>query len=1319
MREYPAGLKIAAAFSGRQDTALYGRQGCLPPPLLRLAIALFILLIGFSSFAAPIKISLLTGDAQSAAAIGAITELRRDPTLKDVTVRAFPRIELSEADRRFVRESDIIVGYPRYGALLRALAPEIRIAADRGGFVAGVGGALDPDFADLGFKLDAALAAYFDGGGQANLVQMVRAALARKHFPSLKFLPASVFPEFGFFDHASRRAFARFEDYSATYLAEKPDRHDRPWIGVYFSRDTATAGQTELLSAINAALEARGFNALFGFGYPADAALPVLFLNTNGQSRVEAVVGLTLKIGNVPDKLAPLLAKLDVPILNAIALNSQSRAEWERSASGLDFIERSWQVGSAELAGAIAPTIVASKEKLVDVATGETYVMTMPIPERVERLADRVQALVRLRHEPPAAKRVAVIYYNYPPGRASIGASYLNVLPQSLLQILNRLRADGFAANGAPTNADELFTAIRTFGNNPMPGTNVLTELDQLARSGRVQLLPVSEYRQWFDQLPASLRDTIRFKWGEPESSKVMVWRDDSGKAFLVLPSLRWGNLVFGAQPTRGWDQNIEAVYHDVTLPPHHQYLAFYLWLQKNFKADAMIHVGTHATHEWLPGKEVGFTAADTGEVLVGAVPQFYPFIVDDIGEGLQAKRRAMAAMITHLPPPLDRATLNPELREVSGILNDYHVAKEKGSVASADLLRNLAQRCEKLGLFKDLAITIAPEAQLNDEQIEEIEHHLKKIGERMTPFGMHTFGIAPDEAKRAATAEAILSLEPNLAPAEHDRRKTDLMARLEASGRAELDALSAGLAGRYIAAGPGNDPIRNPEALPTGKNLYGFDPARLPTVATYAAGSRLATDLIESYHKRHDGQFPDRLVFNLWGTETSRHEGVMEAQILALMGVRSKWDARGRVQGVELISRAELGRPRVDVTVIPSGLYRDLFPTLMLLLDQAVNAVKTDTSEDNPLLRNIAAARAELEAQGVSPADAGRFASVRLFSLPSGVYGTGLEQAIHHPDTWNDQHDVPNVFFNRMSHLFGQGFWGTRAVGGTNWNLSPTVLRLALKSAKGVVHSRSSNVYGAIDSDDFYQYLGGTAMAVREVNGKPTEAFVADLSNPKAGETMTLERYMGREMRARYLNPKWIAAMLKEGYAGARMIRQVTDNLWGWQVTLPETVDAAKWQEMFETYVQDRNKLDIREKFKAAENLASYKMMVDRMLTVVDKGYWRPAPETLAKLREMQADLAPAVAAEHATIAKRGETNLGPAPGPAPAPTLTASVLPAAKPPPIVVKGRVLEENPRTSSRSAAVAPWTSQMFLVGLAALVLIAIGWWRQGRDGPQSS
>jgi cobaltochelatase CobN len=1320
----------------RKTSALPGAH-CVKH-LLKL-VALATLLPALLTAAAPVKVSLLTGDAHSAAALGAITELRRDPALREVTVRAFSRLGVTDLDRRFVRESDIIIGYPRDTSLLRSLDEEIRAAAQRGSLVASVGNVLESGFSELGFKRDPALTAYFEGGGQANLLQMLRAALARQHRPELKFSPPTTMPKIGFFDVASGRAFESFEDYASTYQNRNPEHRDRSWIGVYFSRDTATSGQTELLSAIGAALKRRGFNALFAYGYPPDVAVPKLFMDADGQSRVEAIAAITMKIGNVPDKLVPLLSQLDVPVFNAIALNSQSRAEWEASASGLDILERSWQVGSAELGGAIAPTIVASKEKLVDVATGLAYVSIMPIPERVERLAERVQASVRLRHESPAQKRVAIIYYNYPPGKGNIGASYLNVLPNSLAQILNRLRTEGYNADGAPQTEDELSTAIRTYASNPEPTPGVNAAIDELARSGRVPLLPLGSYRAWFEQLPPGFRRQILDKWGEPEESDVMIWRDAEGRAFVVIPALRWGNLLFAPQPTRGWEQDLDddahhhghshdaperkrkmtvCRYHDVTLPPHHQYLAFYLWLQKSFDAHAMIHVGTHASHEWLPGKEVGFTAADTGEILVGAVPQFYPFIMDDVGEGLQAKRRAMAAMISHLTPPLDRASLNPELREIMSIISDYQLARDKGSLARDDLRRNLAAKCEKIGLFKDLAISPSPDGLLTDEQVEEIEHHAKKIGEKLTPFGMHTFGVAPTEALRAATAEAILSLEPGLSADEHARRKADLMSRIEASARAELDALAAGLAGRYIAAGPGSDPVRNPDALPTGRNFYGFDPSRMPTPAIYAAGVRLASEFIESYRRRHSGNHPDRLVFNLWGTETSRHEGVMEAQILALMGVRPSWDARGRVQGVELITRSELGRPRVDVTIVPSGLYRDLFASLMLLLDEAVNVVKTDRSADNPLLQNIATTRAALETRGVAPAEAEQLAAVRLFSVPSGAYGTGLDHVIQQADGWTNDQQVAEVFFNRMSHLFGQGFWGARpSRDGQDPGLAQQVLRLAFKNTKGVIHSRSSNLYGAIDSDDFYQYLGGTALAVRHANDRAAEVFITDLSNPRAGETVTLERFMGRELRARYLNPKWIEAMLKEGYAGARVFQQVTDHLWGWQVTVPEAVDAAKWQEMYETYVQDRYQLNIREKLRAAENLEAYKAIIDRLLTVIEKGYWNAAPETVASLREAQSDLAPAVVAEHQSVAQRADAYLGPAPSLTPSAVPTPAQATRTIPPSGLqeVRGRVLEEQVSKDSHSIVAAViWSPRLVVMGIIALILIVAGWWRQGRD-----
>ncbi|MDR2674547.1 MAG: cobaltochelatase subunit CobN, partial [Opitutaceae bacterium] len=546
----------------------------------------------------------------------------------------------------------------------------------------------------------------------------------------------------------------------------------------------------------------------------------------------------------------------------------------------------------------------------------------------------------------------------------------------------------------------------------------------------------------------------------------------------------------------------------------------------------------------------------------------------------------------------------------------------------------------------------------LTRDQLDEIENHIAGIGDRLTPFGLHTFGVSPGEKARRSTAEAILEAEtpaaatlPSPAAASPAAatappattaasatpaaaaRLADLMARIAASGPAELDALSAGLAGRYIPAGPGNDPVRQPASLPTGKNFHGFDPTKLPTRASYATGARLAAALVENHRAKHNGEYPGRLTFNLWSGETNRHEGVMEAQIFALLGVRPVWNNHGRVEAVELIPRDELGRPRIDVTVAPSGLYRDAFPVLMHLIDEAVTLAKKSPEPDNAIARHVAAARAELAARGVPPAEAERLATVRLFTVPVGAYGAGLEKIITDDKGWSNESQVADVFMNRMSHLFGQGFWGEPpAAAAQDPELAKHVFRLALKGSQGVIHSRSGAVYASLDIDDFYQYLGGAALAIRQVDGATPPVLVTDMSNPRTAETVTLERFMGRELRARYLNPKWVDAMLDEGYAGARFIMRMTDNLWGWQVTVPEAVGAEKWQELFEVYVQDKYALDIRARFESAGNLRAYQAMVDRMLVAVDKGYWAAAPATAAELRAASAEAAQQIAAEEKT---------------------------------------------------------------------------------------
>ncbi|MCW2274832.1 cobaltochelatase subunit CobN [Rhodoblastus acidophilus] len=1178
---------------------------------LRLLLAAFFVSLGLNLppvVAEPLQVhvALVVGDTESAAAIEAVQTLRADPHLKGFAFHVVTPRALAKGATESLALARVVFVQTVGRNLSMTVAPFVPDIVARGGVVYAVGPSWDDDMARAGFSRDEVLSYFMRAGGPQNMANMARLALKQRFGLDLAVAPPRDLPEIGGLDLASGDIVADFDALRARMPA---DKRDRPWIGLAFYRSNALSGQLATVRALAAALDARGYNAAPFFGFPNEPTLEKFAFDRAGRPVFAAIGALSLKISNNPGTLGPLLDRIDAPVVNLITLNSQSEAQWLASPQGLDTVERAWQVGNAEYGGLTAPTVVAAKEVWRDPETGLEGVREKPIAERFLRAADRLAALARLRALPNADKRIALLYYNYPPGKATIGASYLNVLPQSLLALAGHLRDNGFRIDDLP-EAEKLIELIRDGGGNIArwsPGS-----LDALVRagvkSGFVQLLPVETYEKWLEQeAPKTLRDAMNAKWGEPQNSKVMVWRDPEGRAFFVFPAFRFGNLLLAPQPSRGWEQNVESLYHDVTLPPHHQYLAFYLWLRRAFQADAMIHLGTHATHEWLSGKEVGLSGGDPGEIVVGATPQFYPYIVDDVGEAIQAKRRGMATIVSHMIPPLDKAGVAPQLKEITQLLSDHRVAQEKSPLVAAGLLDRIEDRARALGLLKDLGV-VSLRAQ--KDSVEKLDDHIREISERATPFGLHTFGRAPDEAAMRKSAEAIA------APLQDSETISRLIAAMRQSAKDELDHLVRGLSGRHVPAGPGNDPARTPESLPTGRNLYGFDPTRLPTPAAWAIGEKLASDLVRDFHARKSA-WPDKYVFNLWGVESSRHEGVMEAQIMTLLGVRPQWDARGKIKGLEPIPRAVLGRPRVDVAVIPSGLYRDMFPVAMKWLDEAVTLSRVQDEADNAIRRHFETTRAELLAQGIGSERAEKLAGVRLFSVPSGAYGANLDKAIPLSNTYGEGKEadakLSDLYFLRMHHAFGQGLWGDSVA--DRPDLGVDLLKGALRGAQGVIHSRSSKIYGALDGDDFYQYLGGTALAARAVNGATPEVLVTDMADPKAARTETLEHYLGREMRARYLNPKWIEAMMKEGYAGAAFVTRMVENLYGWQVTTPEAVGDEKWQEIYETWVKDRNKLDIAQKFRDAKNLPAYQALVDRMLVAVNKGFWRASVETVADL--------------------------------------------------------------------------------------------------------
>jgi cobaltochelatase CobN len=1211
-----------------------------------------------SAFAGKVKVSLVPGDTPTKVAVEAVKAIYQEyPHLeKKVEFHIYANIRPDQRAKNLtpLSESNLIFIMLMGRNLVEAVRPELEKAIRGGGKVYCLyGGSYNDEYKKMGIRLDAKMADYFIAGGRENIKNMLLYALKKDFAFDVAFNAPVRIPDLGIYDCHSQKVFTDFEQYQQAYSSY---RAGRPWIGVIFYKFHLGAGQTQALHAISRSLERAGFNVLPVFGPPA-AAIEKFFcrdpdpgktgnsrqVRPQTPARVNLVIALGMKIGINPHILVPLLSRLKVPVIDAIPLRSQSRAEWEKSRVGLTIFERSFQVGNPEMAGIIQPMVVASRERRVDKGTGFEYIEEKAIPERIKRLTARVKAWVNLQEKPNKDKKIALIYYNYPPGKNNIGATTLNVLPDSLWEILTRLKSAGYDVGGPGSGGQEkeiskeqLFQDIQNYGRNI--GNWAPGEVARLAQgggkavfSGKPQegsgrgpvLIPLAVYQKWFNELPPSLQQFILKSWGPVEQSNIMIWRDARGQKYLVIPAVRYGNILFTPQPARGWQQDIKKVYHDVTIAPHHQYVAFYLWLKKGFKADAVAHIGTHGTHEWLPGKEVGFTREDPPEVLIQDLPNIYPYTVDDVGEGLQAKRRGMAVIIDHLTPPFDKAGLNKDLKELAALINDYGVAKEKSPSLAGGKLKEINARAKKQGLLTDLKMTeIKTEAQ-----IEEVQDYLDEIAEKQTPFGMHTFGKSPPEKYRKTTAEAILSIEKSLTGEERTKKLADLEDRLSRSGPGEMEAFLAGLSGQYVPAAQGNDPIRNPDSLPTGKNFYAFDPTRLPSSKTYEMGAKLARELMDGYQARH-GQYPDKLSFVLWATETIRHEGVMESQIMYLMGIKPKRNERGRIIGVEVIPRKELGRPRIDVTMVPSGLYRDLFPNLMVLLDQAVTLAKKQNEADNLLRDHILRTQKILREKGLALEQAERLAAVRLFTTPPGAYGPNLDKVITQSNTWDNDKQLADVYLMRMSHLYGQGFWGEKIQNPDKKtrkaeDISLTLFKSALSGTKMAVHSRAGNLIATLDTDDFFQELGGLAMTIRSLDKKTPEVYVTNMTNPVRPQQDTLEKFMGREMRSRYLNPEWVKAMMQEGYAGARFIDKVVEHLWGWQVTVPEAVDAAKWNEMYETYVLDKNGLDIKKRFKDAKNMWAYQSLVARMLETVRKGYWKPDKKVMETLSKEYAESA------------------------------------------------------------------------------------------------
>ena len=496
------------------------------------------------------------------------------------------------------------------------------------------------------------------------------------------------------------------------------------------------------------------------------------------------------------------------------------------------------------------------------------------------------------------------------------------------------------------------------------------------------------------------------------------------------------------------------------------------------------------------------------------------------------------------------------------------------------------------MGLLKDLGIT-----EFNEETLEKIEHYLLEIRENFMPYGLHTFGLSPDGEALHDTTKCIVK-HNSLAD------KDEIEKGLIDSGLREIARLIKALSGGYIPSGEGNDPIRNPGAIPTGKNFFGFNPDKIPCPEAWDLGKKAAQQIIDRSLKDR-GQYPEKVAVVLWATETIRNEGINESTILYLMGLKPKWDKTGRVTGTKVIPGRVLNRPRIDVLMNPSGLYRDLFPNMILFLDKAVQKAALQTDIENLISKHNTQIKARLVVSGMDEERAELLSKIRIFTEKPGSYGTGVSEMTGASGFWESDDEIVKVYENRVGYAFGLGKWGEEA---------KELFKENLKGVDVATHSISSNIYGTMDNDDVFQYLGGLSLAVKKESGKFPDTLITMQRIPDRVEVEDIARTIGRELRTRYFNPKWIEGMKKEGYAGAREMSKFVEYMWGWQVTVPSAIDKTKWEQTYDVYVEDKYGLEMKDFFNRA-NPWAYQSIAARMLESIRKGYWKADKKIKVKL--------------------------------------------------------------------------------------------------------
>ncbi|RPK68443.1 Aerobic cobaltochelatase subunit CobN [Streptomyces sp. ADI96-15] len=1035
-----------------------------------------------------------------------------------------------------------------------------------------------------------------------------------------------------------------------------------PLIAVLYYRAHHMSGNTGFVDTLCGAIEKAGGRALPLYVASLRSPEPELLAELG---RADALVTTVLAAGGTKPAGASAggddeswdagaLAALDVPILQALCLTS-SRADWEENDEGLSPLDAASQIAVPEFDGRLITVPFSFKE--LDADGLPVYVADT---ERAARVAGTAVRHARLRHLPNAEKRLALVLSAYPTKHSRIGNAVGLDTPASAVALLRRLIAEGYdfgdeAIPGLESgDGDELIYALIEAGGHDQ---DWLTE-EQLARNP--VRIPAADYRRWYGTLPAELRERVEEHWGPPPG-EMFVDRSRDPEGDIVLAALRFGRLLILIQPPRGFGENPIAIYHDPDLPPSHHYLAAYRWIQARaedggFGADAMVHLGKHGNLEWLPGKNAGLSAACGPDAALGDLPLVYPFLVNDPGEGTQAKRRVHATLVDHLVPPMARAESYGDIARLEQLLDEYAAISAMDPAKLPAIRAQIWTLIQAARLDHDLGLEARPDDDGFDDFLLHVDGWLCEVKDAQIRDGLHVLGSAPAAEARVSLVLAILRARqiwggttalPGLREAlgldesaatrttadEAEERARALVQAMddagwdpeaaarvaEGHGQAvadilafaarevvprlaattdELDHAVHALNGGFVPAGPSGSPLRGlVNVLPTGRNFYSVDPKAVPSRLAWETGQALADSLLERYRADH-GDWPVSVGLSLWGTSAMRTSGDDVAEALALLGARPVWDdASRRVTGLEAVPLEELGRPRVDVTLRISGFFRDAFPHTIGLLDDAVRLVAglDEPDKDNHV---AAHARADLAQHGDE-----RRATTRIFGSRPGTYGAGLLQLIDSRD-WRTDADLAEVYTVWGGYAYGRELEGREA----RAEMESAYRRIAV-AAKNT----DTREHDIADSDDYFQYHGGMVAAVRALKGTAPEAYIGDSTRPETVRTRTLVEETSRVFRARVVNPKWIEAMRRHGYKGAFELAATVDYLFGYDATTGVVADWM-YDKLTETYVLDpENRAFLQE-----ANPWALHGIAERLLEAESRGLWaEPDPEILAALRQ------------------------------------------------------------------------------------------------------